>query len=131
MRADRAALTIARGRAGLGVVGLVVPGLVARFWVGAAGDTPTLTRMIAVRDVALGVGALSSVRDGVPAPEWVRMGALADALDAVVMLTAHGTPKRSRALAIGAAGAGVFGWFLARELTGDEVAPPSLSSGRI
>jgi hypothetical protein len=113
MRADRAALTIARGRAGLGVVGLVVPGLVARFWVGAAGDTPTL------------------VRDGVPAPEWVRMGALADALDAVVMLTAHGTPKRSRALAIGAAGAGVFGWFLAHELAGDEVAPASLSSGRI
>lgn len=43
-----------------------------------------LTRMMAVRDGALGVGALSAARGGDPRP-WLIGGAVADAVDAVVI----------------------------------------------
>ena len=43
-----------------------------------------LTRMMAVRDGALGVGALSAARSGHPRP-WLIAGAVSDAVDAVVI----------------------------------------------
>jgi hypothetical protein len=43
-----------------------------------------LTRMMAVRDGALGVGALNATRGGDPRP-WLIAGAVSDAVDAVVI----------------------------------------------
>jgi hypothetical protein len=43
-----------------------------------------LTRMMAVRDGALGVGALNAARSGDPRP-WLIAGAVSDAVDAVVI----------------------------------------------
>lgn len=44
-----------------------------------------LTRMMGVRDAALGVGALASARRGRGAAGWLLGGAVSDAVDAVVL----------------------------------------------
>jgi hypothetical protein len=81
------AVGIAAGRTVIAAGILVAPQLSARF-LGA--DTATarrvtwLTRMMAVRDAALGVGGAYASRRGDPRP-WLIAGAVADAVDAAVL----------------------------------------------
>ena len=58
------ALVLARGRAVVGLVLLFLPGLPARVWFGD--NSPrirTALRMVGVRDLILGVGALTTVKE--------------------------------------------------------------------
>jgi hypothetical protein len=113
------ALILARGRAVLGLVALAVPGVVSRLWLGAGAATPhgkALTRALGVRDVVLGVGALNAVKEDTQGPEWLSMGAVADGVDAIVSLTLRGTPRRTRLVALLAAGGAVAGLKLSRDL---------------
>jgi hypothetical protein len=113
------AIVSARGRAVLGLVGLVLPGLLNRSFLGAGAATPhakALMRMTGVRDVALGVGALTSVKENTQAPEWLSMGALADAVDAVAIFMVRGAPRRARLVGVFAAANAVVGLKLARDL---------------
>ena len=69
------ALMIARGRVVLGLVASLFPGIVAR---GAPGEsspgTRALARMTGARDLALGVGAVTTLKEQTQDAEWVGMG---------------------------------------------------------
>ena len=80
------ALVLARGRVVFGLVALVVPGLVAKAIFGSNSVTARAAlRMVGIRDVALGVGAITNLKEASQDAEWVSMGALSDAGDAVAM----------------------------------------------
>jgi hypothetical protein len=117
-----AATALAAARVGLGLVALAQPSLVARPWVGPAGDElggQVLGRALGARDMALGLGALAALSESSggtrPAGTWFAAGALSDTVDAAVTAaTWSKLPRRTRwlvaaaaagAAAVGAAGA--------------------------
>jgi hypothetical protein len=125
------ALVLSRARAVIGLSALVLPGLTNRVLLGPDASTSAakgLTRMLGVRDFALGIGALTSVKEQTQGPEWLSMGAFADGLDALVLLTARGAPKRSRAFGIGAAAAAVFIMKLARDIADERQREADIAS---
>lgn len=108
-----AAVTVAAGRAALGVSALVRPSALARPWVGPAVDEPgvrVLARALGARDLALGLGALAAAGTAPAgarrrAGAWFAAGALSDALDAAVTAAAwQRLPRRTRWLVAAAAG---------------------------
>jgi hypothetical protein len=119
------ALLLARGRALNGLVMLAVPGLVGRVLFGKQGSQPVtkaLVRLVGIRDLVLGVGAITTVKEHTMDAEWVGVGAVADAVDGVVALAARGRPARSRLIALMGGGAAVVGTLAARALADDRAA---------
>jgi hypothetical protein len=122
----KTALILGRGRAIIGLVLLFVPGIAGRLWYGDHSPrTRALLRMVGVRDLILGVGALTSVKERTQDAEWVGMGGIADAVDGVVTLTAPGIPKRGRLVGPVALGSAVLAIKLARDLADDRTARES------
>jgi hypothetical protein len=121
------ALVLSRGRAVVGLSALFLPGIVNRVWFGqkATPHVKALTRIAGVRDVVLGVGALTSVKEQTQGPEWLSMGAVADGVDALVTLFLRDAPKRSRLLAAAAAGSAVVAMVIARDLADQRAAVAS------
>ena len=78
---------IAAARAASGVAFLAAPQLALRM-IGMRGDPEArfLAQAIAGRDLVLGVGALSALRNGQPTTVWFRAAAVADGIDLVAML---------------------------------------------
>jgi hypothetical protein len=114
----RTAAAVAAARVGLGVTALARPSAPARPWVGASADelgAQVFGRALGGRDVALGLGALAAARQSASAPRvaaaWYAAGALSDALDVAVTVTAWDRlPRFTRWLvAASAAGAAVAG----------------------
>ncbi len=133
----RGATAVAVSRVGVGVVAFAAPALVSRSWVGGAGGGPSsrvLGRALGGRDLALGLGALATLRlpldpappwpsgpfgpaGSGPAAVWVGLAALADGLDLLTTARAwHELPPLQRwlvalssggAAAVGAAAAAV------------------------
>lgn len=81
---------IALARVGIGVVATAAPHAAARFQFGSAPATQAMTvRMLGVRDLTLGVGALLAIRHGTAAArDWAHAGALVDAVDAAAFVRA-------------------------------------------
>jgi hypothetical protein len=126
----QAALALARGRAVNGLVMLAVPGLVGRLLFGKQGSQPVtkaLVRLVGIRDVILGVGAITTVKEHTMDAEWVGMGAVADAVDGVVALAATGLPARSRLIAVVGGASAVVGMLAARGLADDRAGAVSES----
>src|SRR5262245_52169428 len=99
----RVALVIARARAVNGLVLLILPGIVGRLLFGKAGSQPTtraLLRLVGVRDLVLGVGAITTLKEQTMDAEWVGMGAVADAVDGVVSLVTPGLGPRARVVSL-------------------------------
>jgi uncharacterized protein YjeT (DUF2065 family) len=116
------ALVIARGRVVFGLLSLVVPGLVAKVVLGSSSPTSrALLRMVGIRDIALGVGAITSLKEETQDAEWVAMGALADAGDSLAMWLAP-IGWRRFANALFAKGAAIVGILCARELADQRTA---------
>src|SRR5262245_56514180 len=83
------AIALARGRVVFGIVALVLPGVLARLVLGASSaHSRVLMRMVGVRDLALGVGAITNLKEEKQDAEWVSMGALSDAGDMLAFLLA-------------------------------------------
>jgi hypothetical protein len=126
------ALVVARARVAVGAVGCALPGPAAVF---AHGDREpaarSLARMVGARDVALGLGALTSVKEGTQDAEWVGTGAAVDIVDGLALLLTRGLPKRSRLLGLAALACGVAGLAAARALadarTVGDLAPGDLT----
>ncbi len=80
---------------------------------GTARRVSWLTRMMAGRDAALGIGGLLAARRGADPTPWVVGGAAADAVDAVVLAHALRTRQLRGAVpvlaTVGAAGVAVLG----------------------
>ena len=129
------ALVLARGRVVFGLLSLVVPGLVAKLVLGAnSPHSRALLRMVGIRDVALGVGAITSLKEETQDAEWVAMGALADAGDSLAMWLAP-IGWRRFANALFAKSMAIVGLLCARQLadqrtTSAEAGAPALRIGR-
>ncbi len=77
---------------------LAVPGLVGRLLFGKQGSRPVakaLIRLVGIRDLVLGVGAITTVKEHTMDAEWVGMGAVADAVDGLVAIGARDLPARA------------------------------------
>jgi hypothetical protein len=115
-------LVLARARAINGLVMLVAPGLVARVIFGKDASGPVtraLLRLVGIRDVVLGVGAITTLKEHTMDAEWVGMGAVADAVDGVVALVTPGLILRSRLVALIGGAAAAQGIYVARALADD------------
>ena len=81
-----------------GLVLLVFPGVVG--WVRVRQGRPAtrrrgrLLRLVGVRDLVLGIGAITTLKEHTMDAEWVGMGAVADAVDGVVSLVTPGLARR-------------------------------------
>jgi hypothetical protein len=114
--AEALAKGIALLRIGIGLTALAAPAVMAGPWIGTEAKQPQaqlLARAMGMRDVALGAGALLACAQGEDARDWVRMGALSDAMDATLTCAAFARlPKLGRwgvlASAGGAAVAGLW-----------------------
>ena len=122
------ALMIARGRVVLGLVASVLPGFVARATPGeSTPGTRALARMTGARDLALGVGAVTTLKEQTQDAEWVGMGAAVDILDGFALLVTRRLPRRARAAGLGALATGAAGLLLARRLADARVADANQS----
>jgi hypothetical protein len=124
----RVALILARGRAVNGLVLLVLPGVVGRLLFGKAGNVPTsraLLRLVGIRDLVLGVGAITTLKEETMDAEWVGMGAAADAVDSVVTLITPGLGVRARLFSLVGAGAAAVGLLTSRALADARTPDPS------
>lgn len=124
----KTALILGRSRAIVGLVLLFLPGLAGRLWFGDHSPrTRALLRMVGVRDLILGVGALTCVKERTQDAEWVGMGGLADAVDGLVTFTAPGIPARGRLVGPVALGSAVVGIKLARDLADERTARAAIA----
>ena len=115
----RVALAIARGRAVSGLVMLVLPGAVGWTLFGRAGRAPAaraLLRFVGVRDLVLGVGAITTLKERTMDAEWVGMGAVADAVDGVVSLATPGLTPQARLVTLVGGGAAAVSLLASRAL---------------
>jgi hypothetical protein len=109
------AVLIARGRVVLGLSALVAPGLAICALMGESTTTTrTLTRMLGIRDIVLGVGAITTLKERTQDAEWVSMGAVADSVDAVAGLFTPGIPVRARLMGVVAVASAAVGMDAAR-----------------
>lgn len=117
------ALWLARIRALVGLELTLFSGTATRIFVGEPSATARVTtRMVGVRDLALGLGSVAGIREGTQAPEWMGWGAVADGIDALALLLTPGLPKRARVTGLVAAGAAVAGMKLAWDLADERAA---------
>jgi hypothetical protein len=125
------ALVLARGRAVNGLVLLVLPGIVGRILFGKAGKLPStraLLRLVGVRDLVLGIGAITTLKERTMDAEWVGMGAVADAVDGLVSLATPGLPKRSRLVALVGGSAAAVGLLSSRKLADERARASEIDS---
>ena len=86
---------------------------------GRAANGPALRaviRIVGIRDVVLGVGAITTLKEHTMDAEWVGMGAVADAVDGVVALVTPGLALRARLVALVGGGSAAAGLLAARAL---------------
>ncbi len=119
-------LVLARARVVFGLAALALPGVVGRIVLGTSvkssfGGSRALVRMVGVRDIALGVGAITNLKEEKEDAEWVSMGALADGGDAIALVLAP-IGWRRVANALFAATAAVTGLMCSRQLADQRVA---------
>jgi hypothetical protein len=118
------AVFLARGRVVFGLVALVLPGVLARLVLGSSSaPARALLRMVGIRDIALGIGAITNLKEQRQDAEWVSMGALSDGGDALAFLLA---PIGIRRVTNGlfSAGAAALGLAVSRQLADARVAVP-------
>jgi hypothetical protein len=120
-----AVLGIARGRIVTGLAMLILPGLMLRVLFGRHASTPSarvLARMFGAREVVLGVGTVTSVKERTQDAEWVSACAVADAVDGLAMAFSPGVPRRSRPAALVGTAAAFLGMQAARQLADERQA---------
>jgi hypothetical protein len=125
------ALVIARGRAVNGLVLLVFPGIVGWLLFGKTGRQPAtraLLRLVGIRDLVLGVGAITTLKERTMDAEWVGMGAAADAVDGVVSLVTPGLLPRSRLVSLVGGGAAAAGLLASRKIADERAARSDAAS---
>jgi hypothetical protein len=113
----RLAVATARARVGLGAAFLLVAGPLARVTLGSGNrEERAALRLTGARDLALGLGALTTVKERTQDAEWVSMGALVDGLDALVLLGTRRLPLRARLVGLVAAATAVTGLWVSQRL---------------
>jgi hypothetical protein len=117
------AIILSRARCVIGLTCIFAPGIVTRVFLGTnAPAAKAATRFVGIRDLALGVGALTNLKERSQDAEWVSMGAISDSVDGITSLVQPGLPARSRLLGVGALGAGALLLKLSRDLAAERTA---------
>ncbi len=119
------ALLLARGRAVVGIALLAVPGIAGRLFLGKVAREPAVRatlRIVGIRDLLIGIGALTTLKERTMDAEWVGVGAVADAVDALVLLGSPGLPFRARLGGLPGLGGGIAGLLAARALADERAA---------
>lgn len=119
----RVAVYLARGRFGIGLSLLAVPGIGVKVCTrrDSGGRAARLfARLMGVREAALGAGASIAIGQGRGGGDWVSMLAVSDAGDAVVSLLTPGLPVRARIVGMGAALSAAVHFKLAKDLAAAE-----------
>lgn len=122
----RIATYLARSRVGMGLVLLLAPRLALRVTLGPVADVPVtgpLGRIAGIRDVVLGAGGSISLGEQRGGANWLSMGAVADGVDALVLLATPGLAKRARLVGLGAAVSAVAQLYLAKDIAASETVP--------
>ncbi len=118
------ALFASRGRCVVGIICIVLPSLASRILVGKSDPaTKALVRVFGIRDLALGIGALTAIKEHKQDAEWLSMGATCDGFDAIVCIASPGLPKRTRLFGIGAGALGAYLMKLSRDFAAEREAP--------
>ena len=81
-----------------------------------------MARMFGAREVALGVGTVTSVKEHTQDAEWVSASAMADAVDGLAMAFSPGVPTRSRRPRWSGIGSAVLGMQAARAFADERAA---------
>jgi hypothetical protein len=118
-------LAVARGRIVMGLAMSLVPGVMLRVLFGRNASTQTarvLARMFGAREIVLGIGTVTSVKERTQDAEWVSACAVADAVDGLVMLLSPGVPRRSRPAALVGGVAALLGMQAARAFADERAA---------
>jgi len=123
LNARNVALMLARGRIVVGAVAITLPGVAMAVAPGTGTGTGSraLGRMLGGRDLALGVGAITSLKERTQDAEWVGMGGAVDIVDGLALLLTPRLPFHARLVGLGALGAGVIGIGAARMLADERV----------
>jgi len=123
LNARNIALMLARVRIAVGAVAIMLPRVATGVAPGAStgAGTPALGRMLGARDLALGVGAITCVKECTQDAEWVGMGAAVDIVDGLALLLTRRLPLHARLVGLGALSAGVIGLGAARMLADERV----------
>lgn len=114
------AIILSRARCVLGLTCIFAPGVVTRVFF--ASNDPVAraaTRFVGIRDLALGVGALTNLKERNQDAEWLSMGAISDGVDGIASLAGRGLPVRTRLIGVGALGTGAFLLKLSRDLAAE------------
>jgi hypothetical protein len=94
------AKVLAAGRIVVGGAMLAMPEEAVGGWVGSRaagmGGTQTITRACGVRDLVLGVGALSAFTRGQDARDWVGLAAACDVVDLAATVTSDDVPTSGK-----------------------------------
>lgn len=110
------ALIMSRARCVVGLACIAAPSIVARVALGASTPaTKAATRVAGIRDLALGVGALTAIKEHTQDAEWLSMGAACDGFDALVFTVSPGLPKRARLVGLVAGASGAYLLKLSRD----------------
>ncbi|MGH9245573.1 MAG: hypothetical protein ACRD29_14905 [Acidimicrobiales bacterium] len=106
----RLAVSNAAGRIAIGVVFLVAPRAVGARWFGTVGGeraAGVLTRMVAARDLVLGVGMLRALTRREPVRPWFALAVAVESVDGLAAFSARRhLPKWTAAATVAAAGLG-------------------------
>jgi hypothetical protein len=114
------AIILSRARCVIGLTCIFLPGLATRlFFASKDPAAKAVTRFAGIRDLALGVGALTNLKERGQDAEWLSMGAVSDAVDGVTFLVQRGLPARSRLLGLAALGTGATVLKLSRDLAAE------------
>jgi hypothetical protein len=123
MDTRRLGIYIARTRVGLGLVLVAAPRIALRPFLGDAVDAGAVApvgRMLGGRDAILGAGAAIALAEREGGANWVSMLAVADGVDAVVLLATPRLGWRARLLGLFAAASAVGHFRLSREVARTE-----------
>ena len=118
-------LGVARGRIVMGLAMLLLPGVMLRVMFGRHASTKSarvMARMFGAREIVLGVGTVTSVKERTQDAEWASACAVADAVDGLVMALSPGVPRRSRPAALVGGVAAVLGMQAARSFADERTA---------
>jgi hypothetical protein len=85
-------------------------------------------RIAGVRDLVLGVGAITTLKERTMDAEWVGMGAVADAVDGAVLTFTPGLGARARLASVAGWSAGTVGYVLSRALADQRVAESEIDT---
>ena len=115
---------ISRGRVGIGLAAVLLPGASLTVAFGRGANTPTgraVIRLMGARDSVIGAGGSIAVGQGAGGGDWLSMAALVDGFDGIVMLATPGLPRRSRLIGLAAIGSAVYQLVLSKQIAAEEL----------